>query len=347
MIFEKFYDFKEWSTERKRITGFYTSPDGLVWKEVQSDRLICQQVEVSTLYQFQGRYFVGGHHIPPLVYLPPDGSECGRVMATFSSRRFDEWPEERTISFYKPMLTSAPGSSWDREEVHLGATVWSRGNVCIGLYGQWHGPEPYDHEQVSTDLGLVVSNDGLHFREPAPGFTFVRRDQEIGWDREASGSEGDNLLLVQANAYANVDDKTYIWYCATTPGGNILAAHENMGLLTLRRDGFGYLALHPGASDGSLLTCCMEVDEEANLYVNIEGIDNPGQVQIELMEEDGCSVIEGYGRGDIRLVSDNGIRVGVLQTDGAKLTLPIKRKFCVRVSVQGAVMLYALYITNT
>ena len=74
-------------------------------------------------------------------------------------------------------------------------------NVCLGVYGQWHHPigegDPqYRGEDVSVDLGLIISNDGLHFRDPAPGFTFLRRDQELTWDRDfKNNKDQENLLL--------------------------------------------------------------------------------------------------------------------------------------------------------
>jgi len=46
--------------------------------------------------------------------------------------------------------------------------VWNRGNVLLGIYGQWHGDRSGDRHLVTMDLGLVLSNDGLHYRSPFP-----------------------------------------------------------------------------------------------------------------------------------------------------------------------------------
>ncbi|GBG06491.1 hypothetical protein PAT3040_01018 [Paenibacillus agaridevorans] len=345
MVLEKFYSrFTGWTTERERITGFFTSPDGLRWKEISDNRLICQQLEVSTLYKFNHQYYLGGHQYRPTVALP-ESLDCGRVMVTWRSERFDAWPEERAISFYKPMRTSKPGSSWDGEEVHMGAAVWSRGNVCIGVYGQWHTPEDGSEAQVAVDLGLVVSNDGLHFREPAPGYSFLERDQEKGWDREASAEDGDNILLVQGNAFVNVNDKTYFWYTASTAGGNLLSVHENIGLATLRRDGFGYLSLTPEAQEGSLATCLIELEQRAGLYLNVDtGIDS--EIKVELVREGGLATVPGYGVADILPVIDSGIRSCVSRSNGKPLELPVGTKFAIRLHIRGPVKLYAMYIAN-
>ena len=74
----------------------------------------------------------------------------------------------------------------------MGAYVTPYPNVCLGVCGQWHHPitdapperPDYRGEEVAVDLGFILSNDGVHFREPAPGFTFIGRDQELSWDRD-------------------------------------------------------------------------------------------------------------------------------------------------------------------
>lgn len=348
MAFERNYSFTGWNNKRERITGFFTSPDGIIWQEITNDKLICQQFEVVTIYKFNGLYHLGGHQVSPTVTLPPGGQSCGRVMVTFSSQQFDAWPEERTISFYKPELSSAPNSVFDGEEVHLGSSVWSRGNVCIGLYGQWHhAPEdrkPVQRpDKISIDLGLVVSNDGLHFREPDPAFTLIQRDQEAFWDRDAPADAGKTLFLFQANAFVNVEDKTYIWYSATTDGGNVLEVHSNIGLSTIRRDGFGYLQLNADAEDGSLLSCCLETDEEKGLYLNIDGVAG-APIELEIMGSDGVAPLPGFAKENLRPVAQDGVRVRVERRDGQAVTLPLDRKFRIRVLMNRTAKLFAMYI---
>ena len=69
------------------------------------------------------------------------------------------------------------------------------------------------------DLGLIISNDGLHFRDPAPGFTFLRRDQELTWDRDFKNNKDQENLLLWQGSMVNGTERTHIYYCATTPGG--------------------------------------------------------------------------------------------------------------------------------
>lgn len=66
----------------------------------------------------------------------------------------------------------------------MGAGIWNRGNVLVGLYGMWKdGPAPQkSYSGTRSDLGSVLSNDGIHFREPVPNFKVVERGAEGEWD---------------------------------------------------------------------------------------------------------------------------------------------------------------------
>ena len=50
---------------------------------------------------------------------------------------------------------------------------------------------------MAIDLGLIVSNNGIHFREPLPDHKVI-----------ASGAEGewDSIALLQGHAFVNVGD---------------------------------------------------------------------------------------------------------------------------------------------
>ncbi len=61
----------------------------------------------------------------------------------------------------------------------------------MGFYGMWQdaaAPPPKGAAGltgVRIDLGLIVSNDGIHFREPVPGFKMIARGGESEWDNIA------------------------------------------------------------------------------------------------------------------------------------------------------------------
>src|SRR5438874_11391525 len=67
------------------------------------------------------------------------------------------------------------------------------------------GIPPVTVPVVAIDLGLIVSNDALHFREPIPDFRFIpaREEQEVAPGRAA---------LAQGQGMVNLGDKTHYWY---------------------------------------------------------------------------------------------------------------------------------------
>src|SRR3990172_6862322 len=137
----------------------------------------------------------------------------------------------------------------NNEQTHEGASVWNRGNVLLGITGFWHGAT--DWNQVTHDLGFIISNDGLHFREPIPDFLFAK----IG----ADDRDWDEAGLAQGQGFENVGDKTYIWYGQMdqrqgTRTGQPYKRHGGIGLLVLDRDRFGPLSVRDASADGIFIT---------------------------------------------------------------------------------------------
>jgi hypothetical protein len=291
--------------------------------------------------------------VTPLVRLPEQEEGLGdafiapRTFVVWRSPLIDRWPVERTIAFHKPMRSSSPYvQGWDREEVHVGAVVTSYGNVCLGVYGQWHHPVDagkleYRAEAVSVDLGLILSNDGIHFREPSPGTTLIRRDQELAWDRDHRGNTDDTVMLWQGSI-VNADDATHLYYGATTPGGNTAGGHMNIGLAALPLDRFGCLRLIPGNAAGQFVTCPLEVEGAAEARVNAE-VPPGGTLRIALVDEDGLDELPGYRMAD----NGPGVRSGLDEparwTTGSEL--PRRRRFRIRGTLTGAeTKVFALYV---
>jgi len=79
------------------------------------------------------------------------------------------------------------------------------------------------------DLGLLISNDGVNFREPTPDYVFISRGEEGGgWE-----SQG----LLNGQGFANIGDRTMVWYCGWDNDVTGPDTHAQIGLATLRRDG--------------------------------------------------------------------------------------------------------------
>ena len=150
--------------------------------------------------KFNGCYYVssqsGGGHFPRLE----------RKLETFVSYDFENWVEADCMGLLRGNLPPRPliEGSHAGEQVHLGAGLWNRDNVIIGIYGQWHGHPTNDRKLVSMDLGLVVSNDALHYREPIPDFRIV----------PAGENSADRLFgaLMQGQGFDNINGETLFWY---------------------------------------------------------------------------------------------------------------------------------------
>ena len=198
--------------KEKRIgsTICATSADGLRWKVV-GDRpanAAGERFEVSGLYRFGNFYYTTGQLISPWAWRP-DGSDVGRVMMAYRSPDFQHWSQAKALSFARPGQLITPPITG--QQTHMGAGLWNRGNVLVGLYGMWQDPAQKPPKGAShllgthIDMGLIVSDDGIHYREPVPGFKVIARGQPGEWD---------NTALLQGHAFVNVGDRTMIWYAA-------------------------------------------------------------------------------------------------------------------------------------
>ena len=84
----------------------------------------------------------------------------------FRSPDLIHWSKSQTMGFARQAQFRQPThrNPMNNEQTHEGASVWNRGNILLGFTGLWHGAS--DWNEVTHDLGLLISNDGLHFREP-------------------------------------------------------------------------------------------------------------------------------------------------------------------------------------
>jgi hypothetical protein len=219
----------------------------------------------------------------------------------------------------------------------MGAGLWNRGNVLVGLYGMWQdGPGGRGgSEGAVIDLGLVVSNDGIHFREPVPDFKIIPRGQPGEWD---------SIALLQGHAFANVQDRTYLWYSHWDTSGKL----DNMeiGLATLRRDGFGYLARHlPGQDAHSITSNIPAAPRGYRLKVNVAGAAAETPLTVELLDKFGRPLPTFSGK-NAAVVATSGTSVELVWPGGAAgQSSPIDQPFAAQVwfPAEGDVRLYAVY----
>jgi dienelactone hydrolase len=311
-----------------------TSADGLSWKVVGDRPMNAggERFEVSSLYRFGDFYYAGGQLISPWAF-QRDGRDIGRVMLTYRSADFNHWSKAKALSFARSgQLAAAPVAG---QQVHMGAGLWNRGNVLVGLYGMWQdGPKGvYDATGATIDLGLVVSNDGIHFREPVDGFKVIPRGEPGEWD---------SIALLQGHAFANVNDRTYIWYSHWNTHGAL--DDMEIGLATLRRDGFGYLSRHTKGQDAHAITANLPAAKDGyRLSVNVEGVRPGAALQVELLDRLGRPLPEFSGAGAAK-IETSGTSVELAWPAAGKPS-PLDEPFAVQIRFpdDDEVRLYAVY----
>ena len=288
-----------------------------------------------------------------VLYLPlqrhPARPYCGpRTMVVWRSPEVDRWPLETCHAFFKPMQSSSPYlTGWDREEVHMGAYVTPYPNVCLGVCGQWHHPitgtperPDYRGEEVAVDLGFILSNDGVHFREPAPGFTFIGRDQELSWDCDWRDNTTRDRMLLEQGPLLNIGDRTVLYYTACTPHGNLMGSMSNIGMATLPRERFGSLTPVDGASYGQAVTDTIQAGSATELYANVE-LPPGGRLEAALTDPDGLAELAGYELDASRALTGSGLEQRL--TWRGRAALPAGA-FRIRTRLTEGSRLYALYV---
>ena len=328
--------------KERRVGSFVcaTSADGLRW-QVVGDRPMNargERFEVSSLYRFGKFYYATGQLISPWTWRP-DGTDIGRVMLAYRSPDFVSWSAATALSFARPgQLTNPPQEG---QQLHMGAGLWNRGNVLVGLYGMWQdGPKERPKGAtrlygVRIDLGLTVSNDGLHFREPVPNFKLIERGKSDEWD---------SIALLQGHAFAQVGDQTYIWYSHWDPEER--SRPMEIGLATMRRDGFGYLSRQQADAPGHCVTAAVPVSRDGqHIWVNVDGASEANPLTVELLD-DRDRPIPGYSGASAAKVASSGTRQLVKWPVHPDQLGPRDGEFSVQVSFPqtGDVRLHAIYV---
>lgn len=330
-----------------RVGAFITatSADGLRWKVV-GDRPANaggERFEVSSLYRFGQRYYASGQLASPWCWLN-DGRAAGRVMMTYRSPDFLHWSKAKALSMTLPQQYTDPQPSLTEmlqgysKQMHMGVGVWNRGNVLVGLHGIWQGQPPgaKGHQGLRIDLGLAVSNNGIHFREPVPNFLFMEHGAAEDWD---------SIALLQGHAFVNEGDKTYLWYSHWDCEEKFRS--QEIGLATLRRDGFGYLSRHDAGDPGFLVTSTQPAgDIGVNVFVNVSGVSAESPLTVELVD-DQEQPIPGYSGDDAVRVTADGTRQHVKWRSASNGRTPARQPYAVRIGFpdDDRPRLYAVYFT--
>jgi len=326
-----------------------TSADGLKWKVV-GDRPANaggERFEVAGLYRFGDFYYATGQIIGPWLWrvdgsfrTDPDRSDPDRVMRAYRSPDFVNWSRANTLAFARPgQLTSTPLKG---QQTHMGAGMWNRGNVMVGLYGMWQDAAARPpkgasfNTGVTMDLGLIVSNDGIHFREPVADFKVISRGKEGEWD---------SISLLQGHAFVNEGEQMMIWYSHWDTSGNTQSTE--VGLATLRRDGFGYLSPKEDDNDAHFVTSTFAASKSAKLSINVDGITPDAPLTVELLDgRDGP--VAGYSGADAATITMNGTQQQIVWPKTKTSSLPTGQQlaFKVKFPANSQARVFALYVTE-
>lgn len=307
------------------------SADGLRWAQSPKNPVLPAFMEGSGLMKVDGVYYFNGQATR---FYPK------RVFVTRISYDFENWSLPAALSFRRDNVAPRPtfADINPGEQVHMGAGLWNRGNVILGFYGQWHGHRNNDRRFVSMDLGLVVSQDALHFREPVADFKIVSAAEE---------RDGARPALMQGQGVENLGEKTLYWYGGWRDGGVRLA--------TWVRDRLGFFEVVSARPTETLppvsphlVSCPLQLAGPARVFVNADGLSEETFLRFEILDER-LEDLSGYSGQQSALVRTDGLRQPVTWPPGAvieKLRQPVR----IRVSFEGLrpedVRLYAIYLVD-
>lgn len=172
------------------------------------------------------------------------------------------------------------------------------------MYGRWHAAP--DISNATCDLGLVISNDGLHFREPVKGHVFLDyRDSPATPHPERQFY----TVMCQGNGILNVGDETRIYHGRWRNTGfkHLDKYYMEIGLATIPRDRWGALGVYPEHAEGTLWTAPVRLGA-ADITLNARGAK---AMRLEIADER-FNLLPGYSAKAAGVpVNDDGLDIAV------------------------------------
>ena len=280
------------------------SPDGIRWTAGPRG-LLDEFVEHSSFYKYNGYYIVNGQTNEPW-RKGEGGAPRGRQGFVYISPDFEHWLKESAESFAlpEPIDPGERGLHKAYDQVHLGTAPLVYGNVAVGLTCIWRNRETFT--DISGDFALVLSDDGIRFREPVKGHVYLHAE-----DSPVTGvpEKPYNTVLCQSNGILNVGDETRIYYGrwrnAWLPHGALSEDYYGeVALSVLPRDRWGSLEVDPGKEQGSVWSAPVTLPAEAfELRINADGTSG---IRVELSDER-FRLLPGYSGNDSGFVRQDGL----------------------------------------
>jgi len=331
----------------------YVSADGYRWKSLIKTVPVDAELPVKDLlippmhfepaggfYKWDGMYYSSGQS--PYDVTQPLHS---RIARGIRSRDLATWSQTAHLNFARSEQHVIKPVGNDGKQTHEGISVWNRGNVLLGLYGMWEGGKTWP--EVTIDMGFVISNDGVSFREPAHEKVFIKCGPDGAWDQGG---------LMQGQGLENVGDKTYIYYGAADPrswtsADKPIPPRGGVGLVTLPRDRFGDLRVRDyGEGVSELITKDLTAKSGSSwqLYVNADGLGQESNLRLELLAHDE-SPLPVYSGKNAAVVSQSGFQTPV-NWKGQRALSGLPERFRIKATFEGAkkdaIRFYAFYVQD-
>ncbi|MCS6851488.1 MAG: hypothetical protein NZ700_10025 [Gemmataceae bacterium] len=189
-------------------------------------------------------------------------------------------------------------------------------SVCRaeGLYFCFYWPGK--HGRPLTDVGIAVSRDGFHFTRVKNGQRVLPLGPPGAWD---SG------LIFQMHPLLE-GDTVRVYYRGTAGRREGTDGYDHylteIGVATIRADGFTYYRPREGAQLGTLTTIPIQSPKGAarTLAVNLEGTAAPDAVfAVEVVDAATGKPVPGFARADCLPVRSDGLAVPISWHGGRQL----------------------------
>ena len=182
---------------------------------------------------------------------------------------------------------------------------------------------------VTADLGLILSDDAIHYREPIADHPIITHGSETEWDRYA---------VLQGHAFVNHGDDTLIWYSHWDTTGQL--SDMEIGLATLRRDGFGDLSPMIAEEAAHCITATQPANAEGwHIKVNAHGLSEKCPLTLEVLDEHAHQI-----PGLTATITQNGTQTAVRFPRAAKTPKNTRIALKVRFTPGSTARLFALYL---
>jgi len=202
--------------------------------------------------------------------------------------------------------------------------------------------------QYAADVRLAVSKDGEHYTRISPTDRLIPRGERGRWDAG---------FLVLADHPIVKDDTVYLFYSgqgeewSNWPPGNIPETYKlessgsvrvtQLGLATLRLDGFTCLQTIDREISGYFETSPLEVQPNQRLEVNVSEVARARSlVEVEALDVGTGDVIPGFDRRASARLDVDRVRLPVTW-QGAELGACGRQQVRLRFHIHGAARLHA------